>query len=131
MSVSVNRVRQLQSLQLLLWKEFRNYSQSLRQLLFLLSPRSSSLPPNKGLLMDFSSHGSINMTTSSTSISINILKINLAWTRAASHQLQNSVVNFNSDITLMQEPYSRAEKFKAFPSPGLSSLLKPIKQQWS
>ncbi|GBM03544.1 hypothetical protein AVEN_95430-1 [Araneus ventricosus] len=70
--------------------------------------------------MDFSSHGSINLTTSSTSISINILQINLARTRAASHQLHISVVNFNSDIILMQEPYSRAEKFKAFPSPGLS-----------
>ncbi|GBO16704.1 hypothetical protein AVEN_209462-1 [Araneus ventricosus] len=83
--------------------------------MFMLPPRSSSLPPNKGLLMDFSSHSSINLTISSTSISINILEINLARTRATSHQLQNSIVNFNSDIILMQEPYSRAEKIQGFP----------------
>ncbi|GBM76038.1 hypothetical protein AVEN_53911-1 [Araneus ventricosus] len=65
--------------------------------------------------MDFSSHSSINLTTSSTSISINILQINLARTRAASYKLQNSIVNFNSDIILMQEPYSRAEKIQGFP----------------
>ncbi|CAL1273581.1 unnamed protein product [Larinioides sclopetarius] len=65
--------------------------------------------------MDISSQGCINLSISTVSSSINILQINLARTKAANKHLEKSIVNFRSDIILMQEPYSTEDGIKGLP----------------